>query len=104
VIVRATVALAGDSFVPEDERTYIQFDVQDSGVGIPSTDVARIFEKFGCATNETTGGESGTGLGLAIARQLVEAHGGRIWVKSEPGQGSCFSFVIPTYAFESVSA
>jgi two-component system phosphate regulon sensor histidine kinase PhoR len=71
----------------------VEFSVQDTGIGIPSDDLPRIFERFYKADHART--ESGTGLGLAIARHLVEAHGGRIWVESTLGSGSTFYFTIP---------
>jgi two-component system phosphate regulon sensor histidine kinase PhoR len=71
----------------------VEFSVQDTGIGIPSDDLPRIFERFYKADQART--ESGTGLGLAIARHLVEAHGGRIWVESSLGIGSTFYFTIP---------
>ncbi len=67
--------------------------VRDTGVGIPEIDLSRIFERFYKADRARSGG--GTGLGLAIARHQVEAHGGRIWVKSREGKGSAFSFSLP---------
>ena len=69
------------------------FCVADSGIGIEQTDLPRIFERF--YKVDRARATSGTGLGLAIARHLVEAHGGRIWVESEPDRGSTFSFTIP---------
>jgi two-component system, OmpR family, phosphate regulon sensor histidine kinase PhoR len=71
----------------------IVFSVKDTGVGIPSIDLPRIFERFYKADRARSTG--GTGLGLAISRHLVEAHGGRIWAESLEGQGSTFSFSIP---------
>jgi len=71
----------------------VEFSVQDTGIGIPSNDLPRIFERFYKADQART--EGGTGLGLAIARHLVEAHGGRIWVESTLGNGSTFFFTIP---------
>jgi two-component system phosphate regulon sensor histidine kinase PhoR len=71
----------------------VRFFVQDSGVGIPSIDLPRIFERFYKADRARSGG--GTGLGLAISKHLVEAHGGEIWAESEEGKGSRFTFVIP---------
>jgi two-component system phosphate regulon sensor histidine kinase PhoR len=75
----------------QDEE--IIFSVRDTGVGIPSDDLPRVFERFYKADRARSGG--GTGLGLAIARHLVEAHGGRIWAQSVESQGSTFSFTIP---------
>ncbi|MFN2236153.1 MAG: ATP-binding protein, partial [Anaerolineales bacterium] len=75
------------------ETDVVQFSVKDNGIGIPSDDLPRIFERFYKADQSRS--ESGTGLGLAIARHLVEAHGGRIWVESKLGFGSTFYFTIP---------
>ena len=72
--------------------------VTDTGQGISTDDQARIFEEFQQA--KATNGErpEGTGLGLALSRSLVELHGGRIWVESEVGKGSTFSFTLPVGA------
>jgi two-component system phosphate regulon sensor histidine kinase PhoR len=75
------------------EGQMIRFYVSDTGIGISSADLPRIFERFYKADRARSG--SGTGLGLAIARHLVEAHGGRISAESELGKGSTFSFTIP---------
>lgn len=75
------------------ENNLVRFTVQDTGVGIAADDLPRIFERFYKADRARSGG--GTGLGLAIARHMVEAHGGRIWVESQEGRGSVFSFTIP---------
>ncbi len=71
--------------------------VRDDGMGIPAEYRERIFEKFVQVTDPQTGApvRKGTGLGLAFCRMVVEAHGGRIWVDSAPGQGSTFVFVLP---------
>jgi two-component system, OmpR family, phosphate regulon sensor histidine kinase PhoR len=70
--------------------------VIDQGVGIPRSAQARIFERFYKVDRARVRGEAGgTGLGLAIARHVVEQHDGRIWVESEDGAGSTFSFAIP---------
>jgi two-component system, OmpR family, phosphate regulon sensor histidine kinase PhoR len=74
----------------------IRFGVRDTGIGIPSDDVSRIFERFYRVDRSRSG--SGTGLGLSIARHIVEAHGGKIWVDSIEGQGSTFFFTIPQSA------
>jgi two-component system, OmpR family, phosphate regulon sensor histidine kinase PhoR len=68
--------------------------VVDHGIGIAKADRARIFERFYKADRVRVRG-GGTGLGLSIARHVVEGHGGRIWVDSEEGKGSAFSFSIP---------
>lgn len=69
--------------------------VQDTGVGIPAADVPRIFERFYKLDQARTRGRGGTGLGLAIARHIVQAHNGRIWVRSREGKGSTFYFSLP---------
>jgi two-component system, OmpR family, phosphate regulon sensor histidine kinase PhoR len=77
----------------QTEQDFVRFSVRDCGVGIPSDDLERIFERFYKADRARSGG--GTGLGLSISRHLVEAHGGRIWAESVEGQGSTFFFTIP---------
>jgi signal transduction histidine kinase len=80
------------------------FSVRDTGVGVAPADQARIFEEFEQA-REGRSSEEGTGLGLALSKKLIELHGGRIWVESELGHGSTFSFTIPIErAASSVSA
>jgi two-component system phosphate regulon sensor histidine kinase PhoR len=76
------------------EADEVVVTVRDSGVGIASEDLARIFERFYKADRARSGG--GTGLGLAIAKHIVQAHGGRIWAESVPGRGSTFFFTLPT--------
>jgi two-component system phosphate regulon sensor histidine kinase PhoR len=68
--------------------------VADHGVGIPKADQARIFERFYKVDRARVRG-GGTGLGLSIARHVIEQHGGRIWVESDEGHGSTFSFALP---------
>ena len=72
------------------------FTVSDTGIGIPESDLARIFERFYRVDAARSREAGGTGLGLAIARHIVDAHGGRIWVESAVGQGSRFHFSIPS--------
>jgi two-component system phosphate regulon sensor histidine kinase PhoR len=71
--------------------------VQDHGVGVPKADQGRIFERFYKVDRARVRG-GGTGLGLSIARHVLEQHGGRIWVESEEGAGSTFSFALPILA------
>jgi GAF domain-containing protein len=69
--------------------------VCDTGPGIPVADQAKIFEEFQQADSSITRKKGGTGLGLSIAKRIIEMHGGRIWVESEPGKGSTFYFTLP---------
>jgi signal transduction histidine kinase len=69
------------------------FDVKDSGLGIPPAHASRIFERFYRIPQKD--GPTGAGLGLAISKEIVEAHGGRIWFTSDLGGGSTFSFTLP---------
>jgi signal transduction histidine kinase/putative methionine-R-sulfoxide reductase with GAF domain len=69
--------------------------VRDTGPGISSADQARLFQEFQQADNAITRKKGGTGLGLAISKRIIEMHGGRIWVESQPGQGSKFAFTLP---------
>jgi signal transduction histidine kinase len=72
--------------------------VTDTGPGIPLDQQDRIFEQFHQVDSSNTKAKGGTGLGLAIAKQIVEMHGGRIWVVSTPGKGSTFQLELPTRA------
>jgi signal transduction histidine kinase len=69
--------------------------VQDTGVGIPLADQPAVFEEFRQVGQPSDRSREGTGLGLTLAKRFVELHGGRIWVESEVGKGSTFSFAIP---------
>ena len=73
----------------------VQISVADQGVGIPTRDLHRVFDRFHRVEGEITKRVGGTGLGLAICQRLVEAHGGRIWVDSRLGKGSTFFFTLP---------
>jgi signal transduction histidine kinase len=74
---------------------HVVIEVIDHGLGIPEEAVDKLFQKFSRVRDERHLAVSGTGLGLYIARLIVEAHGGRIWVESEPGRGSVFALVLP---------
>ena len=69
--------------------------VEDSGIGMTPEVVAKLFDKFYQAQAVVEGKTQGTGLGLTICKGIVEAHGGKIWVESQQGKGSKFSFSIP---------
>jgi signal transduction histidine kinase len=73
----------------------IVVSVSDTGIGIALEDQDKVFEKFTQVGDTLTDKPHGTGLGLPICREIVERHGGRIWVESEVGSGSTFSFVLP---------
>ena len=79
----------------EKENGEVRIAVRDTGPGIAAEDQARIFEEFQQARDTNGERPEGTGLGLALSRSLVELHGGRIWVESEPGHGSTFTFTLP---------
>ena len=73
----------------------IVISVIDTGTGIPDGDFGKIFDKFKQTGTVLKGKPRGTGLGLPICKEIVAYHGGRIWVESEPGKGSTFSFTLP---------
>jgi signal transduction histidine kinase len=79
------------------EGEFVEFSVQDSGIGIPGSLIAHVFDKF-YRSHRSRENTVGTGLGLYIAKAIVESHGGSISVRSEDGHGSTFSFTVPTYA------
>jgi GAF domain-containing protein len=73
----------------------VEISVSDTGIGIAPEDQAKIFEEFRQAGGDYAHKKEGTGLGLTLAKKFVELHGGRIWVESEVGKGSTFSFTLP---------
>jgi signal transduction histidine kinase len=77
------------------EGQWVEVSVRDTGSGIAAEDLPYVFERFYRADRSRSRASGGAGLGLAIARQLVEAHGGRIEVESEIGQGTQFTFTLP---------
>ena len=73
----------------------VYFSVSDTGAGIPPAYRAKIFERFQQVDGQQEGKPKGTGLGLPICKEIVEHHGGGIWVESEMGKGSTFHFTVP---------
>jgi signal transduction histidine kinase len=69
--------------------------VSDEGIGIPTSEQERIFDRFARVDNSLTRQTPGAGLGLFLVKSVIEAHGGRVWVDSRPGQGSTFNFTLP---------
>ena len=79
----------------EDQEGMIQVTITDTGIGVPDEALSHIFEEFYRAENARATERDGTGLGLAFAKQVVEQHGGRIWVRNNPQGGSTFVFTLP---------
>ena len=77
---------------------HVTVTVEDSGIGIPDDQIPHIFERFRQVDGSSTRPYQGLGLGLALARELVEAHGGRITVRSDPGHGAAFNVTLPRAA------
>ncbi len=91
---RGEVLLTVRPLVLEGDTVELVFSVKDTGIGIPPEAMARLFQSFSQVDASTTRRFGGTGLGLAISKRLAELMGGRMWVESEVGQGSTFSFTI----------
>jgi two-component system phosphate regulon sensor histidine kinase PhoR len=73
----------------------LEIFVQDDGPGIPAESLDRVFERFYRVDKARSRDQGGTGLGLSIVKHIVQAHGGEVWVKSEPGKGATFFFTLP---------
>ncbi|MEK6776689.1 MAG: ATP-binding protein [bacterium] len=83
--------------IPEDAPGFVRVSVQDTGIGIPGEKISAIFDTFHQLDSGPSRRYEGTGLGLTITRSLVDLHGGRTGVKSEPGKGSLFWFTLPIF-------
>jgi len=79
----------------EEGEGHVRFSVADQGPGVPEEEQKRLFEEFQTLSARPTGGEKSTGLGLAIAKKIIHLHGGQVGVKSVPGKGSTFYFLLP---------
>src|ERR1017187_7600533 len=90
VIVKASMV--------ETDPASVYLSVIDSGRGIPAESIQRVFERLYQDPDAVDGNRVGLGLGLYIAKEIVTLHGGRMWVASEPGSGSTFSFTLPLYS------
>jgi CheY-like chemotaxis protein len=101
IVVRARVVNSsgpeGPRYPPPKPGRYVEISVSDPGQGIAPQDLNKLFEAFSQVDASPTRKTGGTGLGLSICRQLVDLHGGRIWVESVVGQGSTFFFTVPTF-------
>ena len=80
----------------KDKSQHLLITVSDTGEGIPPDDLPYIFDRFYRTDKSRSRASGGSGIGLAIAKQLVEAHGGKVWVESLPGQGAKFGLVLPS--------
>ena len=91
------VLLSAQEQEPEEEGVapFIRISVTDTGGGIATEDFPRVFRRFYRANQTLVQGMGETGVGMAVVKTLVEANGGRIWVETEPGVGSTFSFILP---------
>jgi len=79
----------------ETKRNYIEFSIKDTGIGIPKSQQERVFTKFFRGSNALKTETEGSGLGLFITKNIIEAHGGKIWFESEEGKGTTFYFTLP---------
>ena len=93
--LHAEDALLEETVRVREERHQVRVEVADTGIGIPPADRPRIFERFYRVDKARSRDLGGTGLGLAIVKHLVQAMGGEVYVDSEPGKGSTFTFLLP---------
>jgi two-component system phosphate regulon sensor histidine kinase PhoR len=96
--IKFTPAGGNIKIIAKVENEELCISVVDTGVGIPQTELSRIFERFYKVDRARS--STGSGLGLAIVKHIVEAHGGRVWVESKEGKGSSFTFCLPLVPVE----
>lgn len=94
VVARVYTSFA-EAGITDAEDKFIEFFVEDSGAGIPENQRQMVFERYKTVSPDSFDNFHSTGLGLPIAKEIVELHGGRIWLESRLGRGSKFSFIIP---------
>ncbi|WP_337872248.1 PAS domain S-box protein [Ignavibacterium sp.] len=83
------------SVSPAENKRFVKFSIKDTGIGIQPEDLPKLYKVDSKFTTEGTAGEKGSGLGLSLVKEILEKHGGQIWVESKPGQGSDFQFTLP---------
>jgi signal transduction histidine kinase len=93
--IRIGVQFHDDDGLEASSSGFLLISIADTGVGIAPEEREKIFEPFYRAENPLEVEAAGVGVGLTISRSLVQAHGGQMWVESEPGQGSVFYFTLP---------
>jgi len=93
IVVRVRTSARGVK--PGETPGFLETCVEDTGIGIKEEDLARIFDKFVQVDFTLIRQYGGAGVGLSVARNLVELHGGEIWVTSKYGEGSIFCFTLP---------
>jgi PAS domain S-box-containing protein len=91
---RGEVRVTVDLLERTGEKCHVKFSIRDTGIGLSREQAARLFQPFTQADMSTTRQHGGTGLGLTICRRLIELMGGNIWLESEPGVGSTFTFTV----------
>ena len=99
-----TISAGNHLDINNEGNKFVKISVADTGVGIESDACEKLFSGNKPVSSPGTEKEQGTGLGLLLSREMVERHGGRIWVESVPGKGSVFSFLIPAYVPETQGA
>jgi signal transduction histidine kinase len=90
-----TIHIAAHEERDETGNAYLHFSVSDTGGGIAPEDQRRVFERFYRADSALISGLGETGVGLAIVKELVEAHGGHVWMETELGRGTTFHVMLP---------